>query len=344
MVPGGGGCPPREKKIERVREEGKGCKKMNINMNDRVEKYGERLCREIVGVLSCKYGFSKSEAEEYLKVSKKEEKRVNRKKSIPMPFCGVKYSRCCEGIRLNHGLYTQCMNEQEGEIDGHMVCSTCEKQILKNSNRMPTYGYIDDRIMKGKEFRDPKGKGPVNYGNIMEKLNITREEVEREAAAQGITITEEEFEVKKARRGRPKKDTSAVDTSGSEDEKPKSEKKRGRPKKEKEVVSSSSDSMIKELVKSANEESSTNKETTGTNNETTGTNKETTGTNNEDTQEEKEEAEEEENVEVDKFTFNGKTYLKSTSDNTLYDINKWTEVGVWNPETNSIDDVESDEE
>ena len=305
--------------------------KMNINMNMIVENYGERLCREIVGVLSMKYGFSKSEAEEYLKVSKKEENRVNRKKSIPMPFVGVKCSRSCEGIRLNHGLYTQCTNDRESEIDGHMVCSTCEKQILKNSNRMPTYGYIDDRIMKGKEFRDPKGKGPVNYGNIMEKLNIRREEAEREAAAQGITIPEDQFEVKKARRGRPKKETSAVDTSESEDEKPKSEKKRGRPKKEKEVVSSSSDSMIKELVKSANEESSTNNDDTGTNKETT-------------QEEEQEEAEEQDNVEVEQFTFNGKTYLKSTSDNTLYDVKKWTEVGVWNPETNSIDDVESDEE
>lgn len=298
-------------------------------MNVIVEKYGERVCREIVGVLSSKYGFSKSEAEEYLKVSKKVEKRGYRKKSIPVPFSGVKCSRWCEGIRLNHGLYTQCSNDKEKEIEGHWVCSTCEKQILKNSNRMPTYGYIDDRIMKGKDFRDPKGKEPVNYGNIMEKLNITREEAEREAASQGIIIPEDQFEVKKARRGRPRRDTSAVDTSGSEDEKPKSEKKRGRPKKEKEVVSSSSDSMIKELVKSANEESSTNKETTGTNNE--------------DTQEEEAE-EEEENVEVEQFTFNGKTYLKSTSDNTLYDVKKWTEVGVWNPETNSIDDVESEEE
>ena len=295
-------------------------------MNVIVEKYGERVCREIVGVLSSKYGFSKSEAEEYLKVSKKVEKRGYRKKSIPVPFSGVKCSRWCEGIRLNHGLYTQCSNDKEKEIEGHWVCSTCEKQILKNSNRMPTYGYIDDRIMKGKDFRDPKGKEPVNYGNIMEKLNITREEAEREAASQGIIIPEDQFEVKKARRGRPRRDTSAVDTSGSEDEKAKSEKKRGRPKKEKEVVSSSSDSMIKELVKSANEESSTNKETT------------------QEEEEEAEEEEEEENVEVEQFTFNGKTYLKSTSDNTLYDVKKWTEVGVWNPETNSIDDVESEEE
>ena len=53
---------------------GKG-KKMEINMNVSVEKYGERVCREIVEMLSVKYGFSKSEAEEYLKVSKKVENR-----------------------------------------------------------------------------------------------------------------------------------------------------------------------------------------------------------------------------------------------------------------------------
>lgn len=300
-------------------------------MNVRVEKYGEKVGVEIVEKLSKKYGFSKSDAIEYLRLNNRVDKKVKEnKKSIPVPFCGVKCEESCEGIRLNHGLYTQCTNEKVKSIDGHMVCSTCEKQIEKNSNRMPTYGYIEDRIRKGKDFRDPKGKAPLNYGNIMEKLNITREEAEREAAKQGLTIPEDEFEIKKARRGRPKKDTTAVDTSGSEDDGPKAEKKRGRPKKEKEVVSSSSDSMIKELIDSANKKESAEPAPK-------------TETKKEAVAEEAEDSDDEQ-TEVEMFTFNGKKYLKSTSDNTLYDVDTWDEIGVWNEETNSIDDVESDED
>lgn len=305
-------------------------------MNVGVEKYGEKVGVKIVEMLSSKYGFSKSDAIEYLRLNGRVDKKVKEnKKSIPVPFCGVKCEGLCEGIRLNHGLYTQCTNEKMKSIDGHMVCSTCEKQIEKNSNRMPTYGYIEDRIRKGKDFRDPKGKAPLNYGNIMEKLNITREEAEREAAKQGLTIPEDEFEIKKARRGRPKKDTTAVDTSGSEDDGPKVEKKRGRPKKEKEVVSSSSDSMIKELINSANKEESAE---TGPKTETK---KEAVA---EEAATKEAEDSDDEQTEVEMFTFNGKKYLKSTSDNTLYDVDTWDEIGVWNPETNSIDDVESDED
>ena len=299
-------------------------------MNVVVEKYGEKVGVEIVEMLSKKYGFIKSDAIEYLRLNRRVNKKEKEKKSIPVPFCGVKCEESCEGIRLNHGLYTQCTNEKVKSIDGHMVCSTCEKQIEKNSNRMPTYGYIEDRIRKGKDYRDPKGKAPLNYGNIMEKLNITREEAEREAAKQGLTIPEDEFEIKKARRGRPKKDTTAVDTSGSEDDGAKGEKKRGRPKKEKEVVSSSSDSMIKELIKSANKEESAEA------GPKTETKKEAATKEAEDSDDEQ--------TEVEMFSFNGKKYLKSTSDNTLYDVDTWDEIGVWNQETNSIDDVESDED
>ncbi len=299
-------------------------------MNVVVEKYGEKVGVEIVEMLSKKYGFSKSDGIEYLRLNRRVNNKEKEKKSIPVPFCGVKCEESCEGIRLNHGLYTQCTNEKVKSIDGHMVCSTCEKQIEKNSNRMPTYGYIEDRIRKGKDYRDPKGKAPLNYGNIMEKLNITREEAEREAAKQGLTIPEDEFEIKKARRGRPKKDTTAVDTSGSEDDGAKGEKKRGRPKKEKEVVSSSSDSMIKELIQSANKEESAEA------GPKTETKKEAATKEAEDSDDEQ--------TEVEMFSFNGKKYLKSTSDNTLYDVDTWDEIGVWNQETNSIDDVESDED
>ena len=316
-------------------------------MPGNLDVLGMKMRRLDVRILSKKYGFDIEEAEEHLKlhvkiIVKSEEKDVTKKKksSIPLPFCGKVCEDNCEAIRLNHGLYTQCTNDKMTTINGHSVCSTCEKQIEKNSNNMPTYGYISERVEKGKEFRDPKGKAAVNYGNLMEKLNISRNEAEREAANQGVTIPEDQFEVKVVKRGRPKKDTTAVDTSGSEEEAPKSEKKRGRPKKEKVVVTSVGNSMIKELVKEANtvvvgeaaepalmmhaepavvgvpvieaEEPPANDDG--------------------------------DEQEVEKFSFKGKEYLKSTSDNTLYDVDNWEEIGVWNPETNTIDTVESDED
>ena len=65
----------------------------------------------------------------------------------------------------------------------------------------------------------------------MDKLKITRNEAEREAANQGLTIPENEFTVKKSHRGRPKKTTIANDTSGSDDDN-ESVKKSEPPKKE----------------------------------------------------------------------------------------------------------------
>ena len=226
-------------------------------LNDMLERNGER----IVESLSSRYGFSKREAMKELEMVsvkvevKKEKVKRSEKSKIPLPFCGEIQENNCEGIRLNHGLYTQCTNLHDNkDKNGHKLCGTCYKQTEKNSNGEPTYGYISDRMEKGDTFRDPKGKVPVLYGNIMEKLLISREDAEKEAAHQGLTIPEEQFQVKKAQRGRPKKDTMAVDTSGSEaSTEPVSEdeqkKPRGRPKKDKKVVASVGEELIKNLVK-----------------------------------------------------------------------------------------------
>jgi len=296
-----------------------------------MNKLADLVGKEIVRRLSKEYSFSEEEALEMLNL----EKNVNivkivgkkEKGGVVLPFCNNICRVSCSGIRLNHGLYTQCQNVKTTSINGHMVCLTCEKQILKTSNNEPTYGYIEERMREGIDFRDPKGKAPVNYGNIMDKLHITREEAEKEAAKRNLTIPEEQFEIKKAQRGRPKKDTTAIDTSDSDDETPKkvvAEKKRGRPKKGKEVVSANTgDDMIKELQKKVNK--------------------------NEEKEEEKEEEEEEkeeendENVEVEKFMWDGKEYLKS-SNNTIYDASTWEDIGIWNPVTTMIDLIVASED
>ena len=136
------------------------------NLMKMIERVGEHVVRS----LSDKYGFDSKEASEFLKlgskvvVGVKEEKK---KSSIPVPFCGEIMKDKCETIRLNHGLYTQCTNISSEERGEHNVCGTCDKQISKNTNGMPTYGYITERVEKGDKFRDPKGKAPANYGNVI---------------------------------------------------------------------------------------------------------------------------------------------------------------------------------
>ena len=336
----------------------------------------ERNGENIVESLSMKYGFSKTEGMKEVKmgsikveVSKEKVKRSERSK-IPLPFCGEIQVENCRGIRLNHGLYTQCTNVHDNYMNnGHSLCVTCYKQTEKNSNGRPTYGYISERIEQGDRFIDPKGKAPVLYGNIMEKLNITRQEAEREAANLGMTIPEEQFQVKKSQRGRPKKNVVAVDTSGSElstasvseDE---VKKPRGRPKKEKKVVSTVGEEVIKSLVKDA---AAANKPSMKTDTEKKhdikGANKECSSgslvvppereqpsppkiisTPPQDLLDNESSDEEEEELAVVEFKIDGIKYLKA-SNNTLYCAKTHEEVGIWNPKTKKIDPAaESDED
>ena len=177
--------------------------------------------------------------------------KAKKEKSVQLPFVGVCIQGCCEGIRLNHNLYTQCTMEKEGDT---RFCKTCNKQCDANSNNLPNYGDVQDRIQRGNEWRDPKGKMPAHYGNVMQKLSITREAAEAEAKKVGITIPEEMFEVRVAKKGRPKKSVAASDTESEASAKAKeAPKKRGRPKKVKTVVAETApgDDLIASLVKEA---------------------------------------------------------------------------------------------
>jgi len=101
------------------------------------------------------------------------------------------------------------------------------------------------------DYRSPSGKQVVPFANVMSKLGISREQAEEEAERLGLTIPEEQFELRAARRGRPKKSVATTDTD-SEVETP--TKRRGRPKKIKKVVTSSApgDDLIALLVSEAN--------------------------------------------------------------------------------------------
>ena len=194
--------------------------------------------------------------------------------------------------------------------------------------------------MKGKEFRDPKGKGPVAYGNIMEKLNISRKEVEEEAERLGLKLDEKMFEVKKSQRGRPKKSTDVVDTASESSEPEK--RGRGRPKKEKKTVTEDSSDILKNLLNNDN--------TTMKNNNPIVTSessvkepaieepvieKPVIEEPESDVEESDDEESDDEGLAVTEFTHKGIKYLKA-EDNTLYDVNTHEEIGMWDPNAKKV--------
>ena len=214
--------------------------------------------RDAVQFLADKHGFDATEAFQEMNLVKSQPTKKTKvskpktiKPSVPLPFCGTLLSSCC-GIRVNHGLHSQCSNAKEiCEISGQSLdyCKTCGKQAKANESGAPNAGDIRTRLSG--EWT-PQGK-LVNYGNVMEKLGIRREKAEEEAAKLGLTIPEDQFEVVKGKRGRPKSDAAA--TSSSDDEKP-TKGKRGRPRKNKKFIDSSiGDDLIASLVAQAGADS-----------------------------------------------------------------------------------------
>ena len=160
------------------------------------------------------YGFKVEDAIAKIMESKKKVKVVAPKSKFALPFSGEKDSNCCEGLRYNDGLYTQCEVLKKGENE---FCAVCEKGNLK-------YGTINDRMNTGiMDYKDPSGKSPVHYGKIMKKLKVSKVDVQEEALRMGKVVHSVHLEEQEEKRGRPK----AVKVV-----KEKTEKKKGRPKKE----------------------------------------------------------------------------------------------------------------
>ena len=176
--------------------------------------------------------------------------------SIPLPFCGVANDHWCRGVRLNHGLHTQCTQP----AGANQLCKTCAGQAAKNGTNQPTYGRIEDRVQHvagGAEYntwRDPAGKLVIPYSKIMVKLGISRQDAEAEAQKFGWTIPEQHFVVTERSAGRPKKSTAASDTESENGDTGLSgiAKPRGRPRKVRVVESGSAgDDLIAQLLANA---------------------------------------------------------------------------------------------
>ena len=205
------------------------------------ERYGfngEEAVRELLSVepVMVKEKVSRVVKDKVVKEVKEVKDKEVKGKGIVFPFSGVKWEGCCEAIKQNHGLYSQCMNEPMSEKN---VCKMCDKKNVE-------YGYIQDRIEKGDTWCDSKGNKPTHYRKVMRYLKVTDEEVKKAASEKNIYIAEVHLEEVEVKKGRTKK----VKEEKVEEE----DKKRGRPKKEeKKVEVSATEDLFATLVKEAEE-------------------------------------------------------------------------------------------
>ena len=247
---------------------------IEVIMNESFMKATEEVVYKVIDILSKKYNFDKEEAlcnigldmvskrevsskssklSKLSKLSKSESKReVKSKPKFALPYSGELDELCCQGVRQNQGLYTQC---QVSRMDSSAFCKSCQTSADKN-NGVPEYGTIGERqkaYTEGMEFKDPSGKSPVPYAKIMKKLKLTREEVEEEAGKLNMVINPIHFEAEAVKKsGRPAK---------LEKKKPEGEvKPKGRPKKAKKVLelAGEEEDLFASLVMSANKNESDN--------------------------------------------------------------------------------------
>lgn len=135
---------------------------------------------------------------------------------VPLPYLkDYKYTGC-KNLKSNHKLFTPCC--QEVYKDG--FCKLCIKNQVK-------YGLLENR--NDKNFKALTGESPVHYGNVLEKLKITSEEVHRELLKYNQTIIPSELLSIKKKRGRKPKSV-VVNSSDEETNELMPEILRGRPK------------------------------------------------------------------------------------------------------------------
>jgi len=135
---------------------------------------------------------------------------LKEKKSVfPLPFVptGVDMNGC-RGLAYNRGLFTQCAKTR---MENGSFCKTCQTESDKNASGCPDCGTVDSRLASGLyEFKDPKGRSPVSYMKVLDKLKLNKDAALEAAGKLNIEIPASHFAVvviekSKKSKGRPKK-------------------------------------------------------------------------------------------------------------------------------------------
>jgi len=147
------------------------------------------------------------------KLNPKEKKSV-----FPMPFIPENVDIAgCQGLAYNRGLFTQCSKMR---MESGNFCKGCQMEADKNASGCPDCGTVDSRLATGLyEFKDPKGRSPISYLKVLEKLKLLPAQAIEEAGKLHSEIPNEHFvvlEKPQKSKGRPKK-TGAVEAENVTD-------------------------------------------------------------------------------------------------------------------------------
>ena len=123
---------------------------------------------------------------------KKNKKVVKDKKSVfPMPFIAecVDTETGCLGLAYNRGLFTQCTKKH---TENSSFCNGCQTEADNNGTGFPDCGTVNTRINTGLyEFKDSKGRSPISYLKVLQKLKLTADAAIEEAGKLSIEIPTE---------------------------------------------------------------------------------------------------------------------------------------------------------
>ena len=365
---------------------------MSMDISNKMVLIAQDLAERAVKACGDHYGFDSEEAIRLLNLRNVENKKTNKKvvrekvsvakSSFALPYNGEYMEGCCDGLRYNNGLYTQCQVVRKG---GERYCKGCQMQADKNTNGKPDYGTIQDRNAVGIfEYIDPSGKKPVSYLKVMNKLKLSKDDVLAEAKKMNKTIDEMHFEVaekdtkrgrpkvekvvkEKQTKGRPKKEKKVVEISGdledlfaslvlndkesqaNEDDNEDAKRQQEKAEKEAKIAAEKAEKEAKRQQEKAEKEAKEAKrEQEKAEKEAKRNKKEKEGSSKaSDSKKESNSSEEDKTDKVKKITYEGTTYYRSTNTGVIYNTDQDV-VGVWNKTTEKIDftneDSEEDEE
>lgn len=205
----------------------------------------------------------------------------------------------CKNLKYSGGLYTQCCKNTEKDY-----CKVCQIEVNSGGCK---YGNTEDRdkVEFGK-FVAKTGKEEIDYNKYMKSHGYTKEMVIAAANLRELKLPTNLFETKKKGK-EPKRNVEVDDTSSECSEQTK--RGRGRPKKEEKKVEVTKDEIKNDEIEFEEELKS-----------------------------EKDEDSEPE-IEVKRFNYKGKEYLKDINDNTVY-THDGDVVGVYNEDTDTIDEMD----
>jgi len=192
-----------------------------------LENVAKDLASRCISEISARHGLNASEEIRYLGLENlslirkqmakksgskgpkeaKEKKPKEKKSEFPMPFVAEIVDQAgCQGLAYNRGLFTQCSKKR---MENGNFCKGCQSQCDKNASGCPDCGTIDGRLATGLyEFKDPKGRSPISYTKVLEKLKLSQSQALEEAGKLNIEINNDHFvvlEKTKKSKGRPKK-------------------------------------------------------------------------------------------------------------------------------------------